>query len=912
MPITRGRLDPNVDAAIPDEGKEGNRSRGVLRVQLQKGLKERKISLHDRLHSIAHDARFVAEIRSLYADLPVVANLRGGRWLAPSFDDACYFKSTDGHYGHWSLNLRRLNLHVAELASRRNGVIVVDATRRRGKHLPDSFGKTVPVWTCCLNRAVRSNRVAANDITTVDLSLAAVAAISRSTAAAAAAPGRSPGAPEDVWTDNPDATALHVPRERVDAAEKAKILECLDGLTENLLNSTVDLTRTKEVLADKPLRPLWITVRSRIFIDMIPDYADSPFIPIICLGASDPAINDTVLPVFSGDGLARGYTFTYCAGACDDEESWSRDLTPELFWAHAEHILSVSPQSTADVVDAIVQHAQSIPVEIPHDSDAREPLFCSEIGSTGIHVGGRRAGRPPRCWDLFGAVLNVTTEEYSQRGRPPMAEYLQLPVPEGKKDRFLLDALLPQALKFVYVQLRHNRQVLIHCSQGRDRSIGVALAVLAALFDPKTHDFMPSEALDDAVRSRDDWCIRREVLLRVTTKKQLASTLQFLLTYHPRASPSRLTLKKVQRFFLEDGPEATVPAYVLARIRKSSERGELVPEANQIESQHGPQQLGDAIPAPYSIDPHQTPLQSDNRAPDPTPVDRNLRNADAGAIPDPSAGDRRQRKEFIETLHRLWAGLTRAGFGRHLCWHIGYLKPRHAPTEVKEAQPTLTLALQIDKNPEYNCIKLVLLSGTKKRGYVLLEHPNVASSHLRGIQVNSDDRGNGLGQVLIAVWLRLCLITGMTPTTNRIDKVLIARLLQKFGFIARKGGTEVTVAFDENNKVLLYSPSKLDGVFAHRDLSHQSAKIVSTCPADGIIVKVKTTFELGVSLAEVGSRVDRVLLDRFECASEIDEIRRAFLTYEEVTPQPKVLPPSQAAEAHAAELPRAARVNIYD
>lgn len=41
MPITRGRLDPNVDAAIPDEGKEGNRSRGVLRVQLQKVRRSR-------------------------------------------------------------------------------------------------------------------------------------------------------------------------------------------------------------------------------------------------------------------------------------------------------------------------------------------------------------------------------------------------------------------------------------------------------------------------------------------------------------------------------------------------------------------------------------------------------------------------------------------------------------------------------------------------------------------------------------------------------------------------------------------------------------------------------------------------------------------------------------------------------
>ena len=60
-------------------------------------------SLHSRLHSIARDAAFVAELASLYPQLPLVANLRGGLWCAPRFEDTCYFKSTDGHEGQWML-----------------------------------------------------------------------------------------------------------------------------------------------------------------------------------------------------------------------------------------------------------------------------------------------------------------------------------------------------------------------------------------------------------------------------------------------------------------------------------------------------------------------------------------------------------------------------------------------------------------------------------------------------------------------------------------------------------------------------------------------------------------------------------------------------------------------------------------
>lgn len=52
-----------------------------------------------------------------------------GLWYAPRFDGTCYFKSTDGHTGEWTLAPTRLNLNVATLARKHGGVILVDSTR---------------------------------------------------------------------------------------------------------------------------------------------------------------------------------------------------------------------------------------------------------------------------------------------------------------------------------------------------------------------------------------------------------------------------------------------------------------------------------------------------------------------------------------------------------------------------------------------------------------------------------------------------------------------------------------------------------------------------------------------------------------------------------------------------------------
>ena len=92
----------------------------------------------NRLKSIAFDRkRTEAMLGSLgeVCDLAVFANQRCGAWYIPALSSqcpkSCYFKSSDGHYGQWSVGDSRLNLNVLDtLCSATPSVpLIVDATQ---------------------------------------------------------------------------------------------------------------------------------------------------------------------------------------------------------------------------------------------------------------------------------------------------------------------------------------------------------------------------------------------------------------------------------------------------------------------------------------------------------------------------------------------------------------------------------------------------------------------------------------------------------------------------------------------------------------------------------------------------------------------------------------------------------------
>jgi tRNA A64-2'-O-ribosylphosphate transferase len=123
------------------------------------------------------------------------------------------------------------------------------------------------------------------------------------------------------------------------------------------------------------------------------------------------------------------------------------------------------------------------------------------IGETNIAIGSRTAGepfcnvpdinqpvllgKPPTCWGVFDVIINCTTLEYPDICLTPCtkSQYLFLNIPEGKKGQHEILKAIPKALEFVGPFIRAGKKVLVHCAQGKDRSVAIALAISLQYFN---------------------------------------------------------------------------------------------------------------------------------------------------------------------------------------------------------------------------------------------------------------------------------------------------------------------------------------------------------------------------------------------------------------------------------------------
>lgn len=488
----------------------------------------------NRLLSIRHDVDvFVRRlVTETYPHLPVLSNERCGSWYAfPFGGGSCYFKSTDGHVGTWNFSLKRLNLPVVtKVAQHGTACLILDASVR--KELPDSQSRTIPIWCAVMNRIVVRYRK--------DLGMEPLL--------------------------NFDTSSLYTPDWLVSQEEHDTIFNLVEEHVELLYQSKAIVNPRKLVeTLKKPLKPHWITPdRDLMFLQL-----DDTYYNIICVSCSTLSSPPT--------------HFAYVPGAADDHESWARKLTPRLFWENADAILSTEPSS------GIIATIDSLNC----NNTAADVMDYSVLGDTGICIGSRRAGRPPECWETFDAILNVTTMEYDDMSAPPNKFYLQLPVREGKRDRTDLEKYTAVGIAFVAVHYKKKR-ILIHCAQGRDRSVAIAMAVVALLceqveellaFRPNvnrlTQEGLYQYAFEEHFEVDDDknddvyykssglsnrlvlallgrpgrdlilsW-LREELALEgEVTKETMRVTLHLLLQYREKASPTRSTMQKLNRFFM--------------------------------------------------------------------------------------------------------------------------------------------------------------------------------------------------------------------------------------------------------------------------------------------------------------------------------------------------------------------------
>lgn len=317
----------------------------------------------------------------------------------------------------------------------------------------------------------------------------------------------------------------------------------------------------------KPLRPLWISQRTRIWLNEVPELESWDFTPIILVSASASGAVAT-------QRMTSEFSWHYIPGAGDDEESWARGLTPTLFWKHSYDLLDGGPdlcnQLVADIVekdrvyraqrgeyspqitakplkcsshDGPFSNGDHTSIVQPMDSDPPTVTAMDKQNSSDGHIlfwigtSNLAVASTLQVGDSLAEVdcilncdstsnLPLTSSENS---------YLELPMVGSKDDRFSLMKNLPKAVSFANRNLIAGKKLLICCQNGEDISICVALAIITRLFDC------------DGFFDHGNSFLKGDV-----TKLEMRKRLVFVCKYAVNARPSRGNLKQVYGFLCSE------------------------------------------------------------------------------------------------------------------------------------------------------------------------------------------------------------------------------------------------------------------------------------------------------------------------------------------------------------------------
>ncbi|KAF9914406.1 hypothetical protein BX616_008375 [Lobosporangium transversale] len=153
-------------------------------------------------------------------------------------------------------------------------------------------------------------------------------------------------------------------------------------------------------------------------------------------------------------------------------------------------------------------------------------------------------------WEASAAVSSMATPSVVEIPKhDPQGKnfyYLHLPIAEGKKGQYQLLEMIPIAVSVVQSIYTGETSVastlgndmpspkiLVHCQQGMDRSVGIALALLVSCFDEETGEYcgtMPN--------------------VRQVSKEIIQRRLFQIMSHRLAARPSRATLKIINTHFM--------------------------------------------------------------------------------------------------------------------------------------------------------------------------------------------------------------------------------------------------------------------------------------------------------------------------------------------------------------------------
>jgi len=341
--------------------------------------------------------------------------------------------------------------------------------------MPDALSKTIPIWCSVLNRFLFPNEPKFQD--------------------------------------------LYSPPQVVSQSEHAQITALLPSFVAALQALNIAPADLRPHIS-KPLRPVWVTPdsnlkqTSNIFED---------FHPVVCCTVSRRVV---------GGELSEG---GYIQGAGDDTENWAHGLSPRVYWENREVLLSAPEAELPDLIERLVAHAATAgsPGGQMKCLKPTSCLFVTPI--TGLLVNGMPS-------DAFTIVLHpkITGESAWQISSTRVDVGLG-PHKLGSRNLrnalplivdFLRTALAPRKTEMGQ-ELVMQKHIVIACENGKDLSIGVALAILCLFFDD-TGSLLrdPSQGAN-----LDKNFVRRR--------------LSWISTSMPDANPSRATLQSVNSYLME-------------------------------------------------------------------------------------------------------------------------------------------------------------------------------------------------------------------------------------------------------------------------------------------------------------------------------------------------------------------------
>ncbi|EHY60223.1 tRNA A64-2'-O-ribosylphosphate transferase [Exophiala dermatitidis] len=206
----------------------------------------------------------------------------------------------------------------------------------------------------------------------------------------------------------------------------------------------------------------------------------------------------------------------YIQGAGDDHEGWAHGLTAQLFWKYKDELLQTPEADLPSLIEELLGRCV--------DENAGGSEFTRIDPTSNIHI---KVG-PASGLDAFDLIINCEGDV------PPSTRQLDLKCRSGKLGSKDLRDKLGLVTDTVRAQLNKNKdsQILVTCSNGKDLSAGVAVAILCLFYDDKG-------------RVRED-------NITPSVDKQLVKQRLAWITYSKAdVNPSRATLQAVNYVLMQ-------------------------------------------------------------------------------------------------------------------------------------------------------------------------------------------------------------------------------------------------------------------------------------------------------------------------------------------------------------------------